>query len=154
MANRGALDQDEAQSRRVDHVDVWTTDRDQRTCFNSTGYNGSDETSQECIATVRSRSKGRKSSRFINASQTLHPDRPSRSDGHDMFKMVHDGPFHRNRRSFRSDGYTQNVYKMTCSSDFLSIRVGNQEIDLSRHLPSRFSWYHRVLFSFPHLRSL
>ena len=35
----------------------------------------------------------------------------SRSDGHDIFETVHDGPFHRNRRSFRSDGYAQIPYK-------------------------------------------
>ena len=27
-------------------------------------------------------------------------DRQSRSDGHDLIETVHDGPFHRNRRSF------------------------------------------------------
>ena len=30
VANRGALDQDEARSRRVDHVDARTTDGDQK----------------------------------------------------------------------------------------------------------------------------
>ena len=85
--------------------------------LNSRSYNGSDETSEERIATVRSRSKGRNSRRFINASQTLHPDRPSRSIGHDIFKTVHGGPFHCNCRSFRSGGYAQMPYKMTCSYD-------------------------------------
>ena len=30
----------------------------------------------------------------------LNRGRPSRSDVHDLIKTVHDGPFHRNRRSF------------------------------------------------------
>ena len=40
-----------------------------------------------------------------------HPDHPPRSDGHDTFETVHDGLFQRNCRSFRSDGYAQNLYK-------------------------------------------
>ena len=55
--------------------------------------------------------QGTRSKAFINAYQGLHPDCPSRSNGHDIFETVHDGPFHRSRRSFRSDGYTQIAYK-------------------------------------------
>ena len=72
------------------------------------------------------RSKGRDQTRFIthlnSRIQMLHP----RSDGHNIFEMVHRGPFHRNRRSFRWDGYAQNVYKTRYSSDVQTIRVGNQ----------------------------
>ena len=50
-------------------------------------------------------------------------DRRSRSDGHDLIEMVHDGPFHCNRRSKRLDGYEFSPYKTKCSSSFLSIRV-------------------------------
>ena len=56
-----------------------------------------------------------------------------------MFETVHDGPFHRNRQSFRSDGYAQKPYKTMCSSHVRSIRVEVKQIDMSRHLPSRFS---------------
>ena len=56
--------------------------------------------------------------RFIKASQRPHLDRPSRSDGYDLIETVHDGPFHCNRRSFRSDGYAQMYYEMMCSSEF------------------------------------
>ena len=75
---------------------------------------------------VGSRSNGDKSKRFYNAHLADHPDRSSRSDGHDMFETVHDGPFHRNRRSKRSDGYTQNLYKRRGSSTIVTIRVGIQ----------------------------
>ena len=75
---------------------------------------------------VGSRSDGGKRARFITVICADHPGRRSRSDGYDLFETVHDGPFHRNRRSFRSDGYAQNMYKRRGSSDVLSIRVGNQ----------------------------
>ena len=55
---------------------------------------------------------------FYNGHHADHPDHPSRSDGHEMFETVHDGPFHRNRQSFRSDGYAQMYYKTMCSSKF------------------------------------
>ena len=35
----------------------------------------------------------------------------SRSDGWDLTETVHRGPFHRNRRSKRSDGYAQISFK-------------------------------------------
>ena len=72
--------------------------------------------------TIRRRKKGA----FYNVICVDHPGRRSRSDGYDLFETVHNGPFHHNRRSFRSDGYAQNMYKMRGSSDVLSIRVGNQ----------------------------
>ena len=75
---------------------------------------------------VGSRSDDGKRARFIAVICADHPRRRSRSDGYDLFETVHDGPFHRNRRSFRSDGYAQNMYKRRGSSDVLSIRVGNQ----------------------------
>ena len=75
---------------------------------------------------VESRSNGDKSMHFYNCHRADHPDRSSRSDGHDMFETVHDGPFHRSRRSFLSDGYAQKAYKTMCSSDVQTIRVGNQ----------------------------
>ena len=50
---------------------------------------------------------------------TVHRDRTATN----FFETVHDGPFHRNRRSFRSDSYAQMYYKTKCSSDVLSIRV-------------------------------
>ena len=63
----------------------------------------------------------------INGSiWTLH----RRSNRRDIFKTVHDGPFHRNRRSFRSDGYDKKPYIKRCSSTIVSIRVGNS-IELS-----------------------
>ena len=61
--------------------------------------------------------------RFITHLIRTPRDRWSRSDGHDLFETVHDGPFHHNRRSFSSDGYDQKPYKKTCSSTFLSIWV-------------------------------
>ena len=42
----------------------------------------------------------RRSNAFYNAYQQPHPDRRSRSNGHDIFEAVHGGPFHRNGRSF------------------------------------------------------
>ena len=42
----------------------------------------------------------RRSNAFYNASQRLHPDHRSRSNGHDIFETVHGGPFHRSRQSF------------------------------------------------------
>ena len=79
---------------------------------------------------VGSRSNDGKKTRFITVIDADHPDRLSRSDGCDFFETAHDRPFHRNRRSFRSDrrsdGYAKNMYKMRGSSDVLSIRVGNQ----------------------------
>ena len=100
VAKREVSDRRRIGNPRVDRVDSRSTGSHQRTCFNSKSYNGSDETSEERIATVQSRSKGRNSRRFINASQTLHPNGPSRSNGHDIFETVHGGSFNRNRRSF------------------------------------------------------
>ena len=72
---------------------------------------------------VGSRSNGGKSARFITVICADYLGCRSRSDGYDLFETVHDGPFHRNRQSFRSDGYAQNMYKSRGSSDVLSIRV-------------------------------
>ena len=54
---------------------------------------------------------------FIMLITRLHPNPPSKSDDYDITEMVHDGLFHRNRRSFRSDGYAQIPCKKRCSSD-------------------------------------
>ena len=78
------------------------------------------------ISAVRSRSKGRHLRRFITIIYGSNRGRLSRSDGHNLIETVHDRPFHRNRRSKRSDGYTQNCYKKACSSTFVSIRVESQ----------------------------
>ena len=80
------------------------------------------------IVIAGSRSNGDKSRRFKTLIARIDLSPSSRSDGHEIFEMVHNGPFHRNRRSKRSNGYAQNLYKMTCSSTILSIRVGNQAI--------------------------
>ena len=55
---------------------------------------------------------------FVTAICADHPDRPSRLDGCEFLETGHDGPFHRNRRSFRLDGYAQMYYKIMCSSMF------------------------------------
>ena len=75
---------------------------------------------------VRSRSDGGKRAHFITDICADHLGRRSRSDDYDLFETVHDGPYHCNRRSFRSDGYAQNMYKRRGSSDVISIRVGIQ----------------------------
>ena len=63
---------------------------------------------------------------FKRYSTRINPSPSSRSDGHDIFETVHDGPFHRNRRSFRLDGYTQMPYKNKVFFLFVSIRVRNK----------------------------
>ena len=69
----------------------------------------------------------------------LNRGRPSRSNSHDLIETVHDGPFHRNRRSKRSDGYENSPYKMTCSSRLYAFELDFNQIDLYRHRSSRFS---------------
>ena len=50
--------------------------------------------------------------RGASGSSDRDPTAPLiRSDGCDLTKTVHDGPFHRNRRSFRLNGYAQIPYK-------------------------------------------
>ena len=97
VANGEALDRRRLGNPCVDHVDAQTTNHDQSTCTNEGDYTGSDETSEECIATVRLRSKGRKSRRFIMHFIRAHPNHRSRSNRHDIFETVYRGPFHRNR---------------------------------------------------------
>ena len=63
----------------------------------------------------------------------------SRSDGWDLTETVHDGSFHRNRRSKRSDGYAQNCYKTKCSSSLYVFELDFKQIELSRHHSSCFS---------------
>ena len=88
---------------------------------------------------VGSRSNNDKSMCFYDCHRADHPDRSSRSDGHDMFETVHDGHFHRNRRSFRSDGYAQKPIKRCVLPMFKPVELEINLIELSRHLPSRFS---------------
>ena len=68
------------------------------------------------IVIVGSQSNDDKMTRFITTICADYPDRPSRSNDCDFFETVHDGTFHRKRRSFRSDGYAQISYKTMCSS--------------------------------------
>ena len=80
------------------------------------------------IVIAGSRSNDDKSRRFKTLIARIDLSPSSRSDGHDIFKTVHRGPFHHNRRSFRSDGYDKKPYIKICSSTIVSIRVGNQGI--------------------------
>ena len=87
---------------------------------------------------------------FYNASQTAHPNAPSKIRRLRYNWNVHDGPFHLNRWSFRSDGYAQIPYKRgvppICKAFELEINL----IDLFRHLPSWVSRFHPLLHSFLH----
>ena len=80
-------------------------------------------------------------------------DRPSRSDGHDIFETVHDGPFHRNRRSKQSDGYDFSPYIYTCSSSFLSIQARINQIDCQDTFLACFSRVLPLPLQFPRPRS-
>ena len=60
-------------------------------------------------------------------------------DDHDLIETVHDGPFHRNCRSKRSDGYAQISFKKTCSSSLYVFELDFNQIELSRHHFTRFS---------------
>ena len=96
----GALDQAERGMRHVDRVRRGPPDQIRSTCLNP------------CVitATIKSRRGASRPSdqdptdAILSVFKTLiygsNRDRPSRSDGHDLIETVHDGPFHRNRRSF------------------------------------------------------
>ena len=127
---------DEARLKRVDRVSSRSIGLHHAHVLFKEDYNGSDETREGRISTVGSRFKGRDSRCFITHLIRPHPDPPSRSDGCDLTETVHDGPFHRNRRSFRSDGYAQ----IPCKRHVLSICKAFESeinpIDLFRHLLS------------------
>ena len=75
------------------------------------------------IWTVGLRSKERNRSIFITHLKhciwTLH----LKSDDRDIFRNGPSWTFHRNRRSFRLNGYDQKPYIKRCSSTIVSIRV-------------------------------
>ena len=96
---------------RVDPVNQKTTDRDQRHMLDWRRYNGPDQVSQETSGPSDQESRDAILSVFKTPIYGSNRGRPSRSDGHDLFETVHDGPFHRNRRSKRSDGYDQEPFK-------------------------------------------
>ena len=105
------------QAKRVDQVYSRSTGSHQMRVALIESYNGldlivrdaSEASDRDPTATIKGV--------FITLITRLHPDPPSRSDGCDLIEMVHDGPFHRNPRSFRSDGYAQIPYKKRRSSD-------------------------------------
>ena len=112
----GASDQAGRGMRRVDQVRRGPPHQIRSTCLNP------------CLITamIKSRRGASRSSNqdptdaIFNVFKTLifgsNRDRRSRSDGHDLIETVHDGPFHRNRQSKRSDGYENSPYKKPCSS--------------------------------------
>ena len=115
-------------------------------------YNGRDATTRIASQPLDCDLRGDIWSVFIMLTSRLNCDRPSRSDGHDLSETVHDGPFHRNRRSKWSDGYENSPYKTTRSSRLYAFELDFNQIDLYRHRSSRFS---RVLpppLSIPHPR--
>ena len=60
--------------------------------------------------------------------QTVH----LKSNDRNLIETVHDGPFHRNRRSKWSYGYAQLAYIKRCSSTIVSILRGFRLIDPSK----------------------
>ena len=96
----GASDQAGRGMRRVDRVRRGPPDQIRSTCLNP----------GVITATIKSRRGASRSSdqdptdAILSVFKTLiygsNRDRRSRSDGHDLIETVHDGPFHRNRRSF------------------------------------------------------
>ena len=126
VAKGEASDWMERGSSRVNRVYTRTTDRDQRHVWFKMDYNGRDWNYRGASRPHDRDPRGANSCIFITLIYAAHPDRSSRSDGHDLSETVHDGPFHRNHRSKQSDGYAQMYYKMTCFSDVQTIRVGIQ----------------------------
>ena len=100
VANRSASDQMECGSSRVDWMYSRSTGSHQMQVSLIRSYKGCDliardasEVSDRDLTTML---KGV----FITLITRLHLDPPSRSVGGDIIETVHDGPFHRNRRSF------------------------------------------------------
>ena len=143
---------DEARSKRVDRVCSRSTGSHHAHVLFKENYNDFDEMCGERISTIRSRSKGRNLMCFITHLKRPHPDPPSKSDGCDLTKTVHDRPFHCNRRSFRSDGYAQIPYKRHVLPICKAFELEINPIDLFRHLPSQISRFHPLIHSFLHPR--
>ena len=106
-------------------------------------YNGRDASTRIASQPLDRDLRGDIWSVFITLTSRLNHDRPSRSDGHDLIETVHDGPFHRNRRS-------NSPYKTTRSSRLYAFELDFNKIDLSRHESTHFSWFLPLPLSFPH----
>ena len=126
VAKGEASDWMERGSSRVNRVYTWTTDCDQRHVRFKMDYNSRYWNCRGASRPHDRDPRGANSCVFITLIYAAHPDRSSRSDGHDLSETVDDGPFYDNRWSKRSDGYAQMYYKMTCSSDVQTIRGGIQ----------------------------
>ena len=153
VAKGEASDWMERGSSRVDWVYTWTTDRDQKHVRFKMDYNGRDWNCRGASWPNDRDPRGANSYVFITLIYAAHLDRSSRSDGHDLRKTVHNGLFHRNRRPNDRTVTPKCIIKWYVILMFKPFQLEFNLLELSRHLPSHFCWYQRVLPSIPHLRS-
>ena len=138
---------------RLDRVRSWSTGDDQRTCFN-----------WSVIMAVMTRHgshlghpiaiQGAIFNAFYNGHlrriiQTVHPDRTAETflkrSTMDRFIVIVD--------RFDRTVVPKKHIKLSVLPMFKPFELEFNLIELSRHLPSHFSWSQRVLPSIPHLRS-
>ena len=127
------------QAKHIDRVYSWSTGSNQTHVALIEGYNGSDLITRDASEASDRDPTAMIKGIFITLITRLHPDPPSRSGGCNLTITVHNGPFHRNCRSFRSDGYAQIPYKIGVPSISNAFELEINPIDLFRHLPSRVS---------------
>ena len=105
-----ALDRDDASISRVDRVASGPPDQSKRT-WRFKGVITAEMLRRGSHLSRPIAIQGATSKAFLTFIYGSNRGRPSHSDGHDLIETVHDGPFHRNRRSKRSDGYAQILFK-------------------------------------------
>ena len=117
MAEGGASDQMERGSSHVDGMYSLSTGSHQMHVSLIGSYNGCNLIARDASEASDRDPTAMIKGVFVTLITRLHLDRPSRSDSCNIIKTVHDGLFHHNRGSFRSDGYAQIPYKKRYFSD-------------------------------------